>query len=75
VKVSKTVSHRINMGDFESLTLGASCEIDTDDPGVESREAALEEIDQTITDALSDDLRQARRLAKDSSYIRDYERD
>lgn len=71
MKVSKTVSHRINMGNYESLTLGASVEIDTDDLPADKQDEVLDEIDAVIADALAPDLKIARRLSKDS-YIRDY---
>lgn len=71
MKVSKTVSHRINMGNYESLTLGASVEIDTDD--LEGDEAVLDLIDTTISDALAPDLKEARRLSN-NSYISEFGR-
>lgn len=70
MKVSKTISHRINMGNYESMTIGASVEVDTTEDEV-SRIAALQEIDHTISESLEADLKQARRLAHEDSYVHD----
>ena len=68
--ISKTVGHRIRMGEFESLTLEVTYV--TDVPEGVSMDAFLDHVDRTIADALADDLKQARKHSDRDSYIRDW---
>lgn len=57
------------MGNYESMTVGASVELEVED---NSSDYTLDLIDATIADALGADLKQARKLASDQSYVHDY---
>jgi hypothetical protein len=72
MKITKTVQHRVNMGPYESVLVGATVELEVPEGG--TNEDTLDEVDQTIADAVEPELRKVRRIASDDSYIHDYNR-
>lgn len=68
--ITKTVGHQIHMGPYETVTLSATAELEV--PEGARRDKALDEIDELLKSALEDDIKEARRLADDDSYIRDW---
>ena len=70
MKVSKRIEHKINLGNYESVTLSAWAELEI--PEGIRKETALDEIDQVLEDALEADIKKACDLADRESYIRDW---
>ena len=70
MKISKTVTHHIRVGPYESLVIGTAVELELSDN--DDTDEALDTIDATINDALDNDLREVRKLAVEDSYIHDY---
>lgn len=70
MKVSKTVKHHINMGNYEWMEVSATAEVD----GVQDYKAMLPselaEIDDTINKAMAKDLQKAYAATdEDGSYV------
>lgn len=70
MKITKTLTHHVRMGPYESFVVGTSVEMDV--PPSVRIDAALDQIDVTIHDALKGDVLAARELAVDDSYIHDW---
>lgn len=70
MKISKTVTHHVRMGPYESFVVGTTVEAEVPE-GVRI-DAVLDQIDVTINDALTPDVRAARELAVEDSYIHDW---
>lgn len=66
--ISKTVTHKIRMGPYETFEVGTTVEMFD----VEDTDAALDAIDALIANALDPDVKQARELAVPDSYIHDW---
>ena len=69
-RVSRSIEHRVNMGDYESVTIRASAERDCDE-GKES--VALAKLEGLLADQIERELVQIRRLAPSQSYIQEWE--
>jgi hypothetical protein len=70
VKVTKTVTHHVRMGPYESFVVGTSVEVEV--PPDVKIETVLDQADMVIADALAPDIEKARALAVDDSYIQDW---
>jgi hypothetical protein len=68
--ISKTVEHVIRMGDYENVKVTATYSLEIPD-GV-TKEAALDEVDEVLRDALDPVLKEARQNADPNSYIHDW---
>lgn len=68
-RVSRTVEHRVNFGDYEGLTIRVSIERDCDETQEQKTLAKLADL---LDNALDDDLTQARKLAPEDSYVQEW---
>ena len=69
-RASRSIEHRINFGDYEGVTVFVSASADCDE-GEEER--VLNDLADTLSEALKEEIRQARRFAIRESYIHDWE--
>lgn len=73
IKIKKTKSLRINLGNYEHMEVYATMEIDlADEPGMTTDEA-MDFIDQSLTDFLAPDAQQASEITdKEESAVFPY---
>jgi hypothetical protein len=67
--VRRSIEHRINLGDYESVTFSSAVETDCEEG---QEEQALDNLSLVLVDAMSDHIRKAKRLAPSESYIHDW---
>lgn len=70
MNISKTVTHHIRMGQYESLVIGTT--VTQDVPEGAELEDVLDDVDAIVMAALEPDIRKARELAVEDSYINDW---
>lgn len=71
MKITKTVTHHVRMGPYESFVVGTSVEVDSTDDTVDP-EKVLDQIDEVIAASLEPDIKAAKALALEDSYIQDW---
>jgi hypothetical protein len=69
-RVSRSVEHRVNFGDYEGLTVRATIEADCD---VGAEQKTLGKLADLLGNALDDDLKEARKFAVHDSYVHEWE--
>ena len=70
MKISKSVTHHIRMGQYESVVVGTSVEVEV--PAQADINEHLDDMDAVIATALEPDIKAARELAVGDSYIHDW---
>lgn len=68
--VSRSIEHRVNFGDYEGVTVRVHAETDCDE-GQEQR--TLGKLADILSNAVEDEIVEARKFAVDTSYIHDWE--
>ena len=73
MKITRHVEHRINTGDYSSVTIGATVELDSNEYDDISAEDLIGEAQQLLDGALDEDLSEARRTTSPStSHVHDW---